>query len=66
MKIAEIRKLSTTELTKQSTKLRETIAEQKRRLELGELSNVRQIRMIRKDLARTLTVLGEKLTKEVK
>jgi len=64
MKIAEIRKYSTTELTTESTKLREEIAELKRRMGSGELQNVRAIRARRKDLARMLTVLGEQLTKE--
>ncbi len=66
MKIAEIRKLSTAELTTQSTKLREEIAELKRRLSMGELQNTRVIRARRKDLARVLTILGEQLTKETK
>jgi ribosomal protein L29 len=64
MKIAEIRKLSTAELTTESTKLREEIAELKRRLSTGEVQNVRVIRNKRKDLARVLTVLGEQLAKE--
>lgn len=66
MKIAEIRKLSTTELTVESTKLREEIVELKRRLHLGEVQNNRIIRTKRRDLARMLTVLGEALTKEAK
>ncbi len=66
MKITEIRKLSTNELTSESTKLREEIAELKRRLSGGELQNVRLIRSRRKDLARMLTVLGEQLSKETK
>ncbi len=64
MKIAEIRKLSTKDLTTESTKLREEIAELKRRLVSGEVQNVRVIRHKRKDLARVLTVLSEQLTKE--
>jgi ribosomal protein L29 len=64
MKIVDIRKLSTTELTTESTKLREEIAELKRRLSTGEVQNVRVIRGKRKDLARMLTVLGEQLAKE--
>lgn len=64
MKVTEIRKLSTSELTTQSTKLREEIAELKRRLHMGEVQNVRLIRNKRKDLARVLTVLGEQLAKE--
>ena len=66
MKIAEIRKLSTNELATESTKLREEIAELKRRVALGEVQNVRQVRGKRKDLARILTVLGEQLVKETK
>lgn len=66
MKVADIRKLSTTELTTESTKLREEIAELKRRLHMGEVSNVRVIRNKRKDLARLLTVLSENLIKEAK
>ena len=64
MKVAEIRKLSTQDLTKQTTSLREEIAELKRRSTMGEVSNVRQIRSKRKDLARMLTILGEQLAKE--
>lgn len=64
MKVADIRKLSTTELTTESTKLREEIAELKRRLYLGEIQNNRVIRSKRKDLARLLTVLSEALIKE--
>lgn len=64
MKVVEIRKMSTTELTKESTKLREEITELKRRLYLGEIQNNRIIRAKRKDLARLLTVLSEALIKE--
>lgn len=66
MKIAEIRKLSTKELATESTKLREEIAELKRRVAMGEVQNVRQVRGKRKDLARILTVLSEQLVKETK
>lgn len=64
MKIAEIRKLSTGDLAKESTNLREEITELKRRLHMGEVQNVRIIRTKRKDLARMLTVLSEQLVKE--
>ena len=66
MKVVEIRKLSTAELTSESTKLREEITEMKRRLHMGELQNVRALRVKRKDLARLLTVLSEALIKEAK
>ncbi len=64
MKVVEIRKMSTAELTTESTKLREEITELKRRLYLGEIQNNRVIRAKRKDLARLLTVLSEALIKE--
>lgn len=64
MKIAEIRKLSTVDLTKESTKLREEIAELRRQIVMGEVQNSRIIRNKRRDLARMLTVLSEQLTKE--
>ena len=64
MKIAEIRKLKTDELTKRSSELRDEIVELKRRLYSGEVQNTRVIRAKRKDLARVLTVLGEQLSKE--
>jgi ribosomal protein L29 len=66
MKIVDIRKLSTEQLTTESTKLREEIVEMKRRLHLGEVQNVRIIRSKRKDLARMLTVLSEQLAKEAR
>lgn len=64
MKIVEIRKLSTEQLSTESSKLREEIIELRRRLYSGEVQNVRIIRNKRKDLARLLTVLGEQLQKE--
>ncbi len=64
MKVVEIRKLATGDLANQSTKLREEIAELRRRLHMGEVTNVRELRNKRKDLARMLTVLSEQLAKE--
>jgi ribosomal protein L29 len=64
MKITDIRKQNTVELTKAATELREEIAELKRRTRMGEVQNVRIVRGKRKDLARILTVLQEQLTKE--
>ncbi len=64
MKVTDIRKLSTQDLTTETTKLREEIATMKRSLHMGELQNVRLIRNKRKDLARMLTVLSEQLIKE--
>lgn len=64
MKIVEIRKYSTEQLTTESTKLREEIVELRRRIHLGEVQDVRLLRNKRKDLARMLTVLSEQLSKE--
>ena len=64
MKVADIRKLSTSELTAESTKLRVEIADLKRRIHMGEQDNVRLVRSKRKDLARVLTVLSEQFAKE--
>ncbi len=64
MKIADIRKLSTNELTSQATSLREEITELRRRIHMGEVQNVRSLRNKRKDLARMLTILSEQLSKE--
>lgn len=64
MKITDARKMSTEELTKQSSALQQEIVELRRRLYSGEVQNVRALRNKRKDLARVFTVLGEKLQKE--
>jgi large subunit ribosomal protein L29 len=64
MKIADVRKLSTEELTKQLPAINDEIAQLRRRLYSGEAQNVRALRVKRKDLARVYTVLGEKLQKE--
>lgn len=66
MNIADIRKLSTKELTAETTKLREEITELRRHLYMGNSQNVRAVRSKRKDLARMLTVLSENLVKEAK
>ncbi|MGH7195887.1 MAG: 50S ribosomal protein L29 [Candidatus Saccharimonadales bacterium] len=64
MKLADIRKQSTADLAKEATRLRQEIAETRRRLHLGEIDNVHVAKAKRKDLARVLTVLGEQLFKE--
>lgn len=66
MNLADIRKLPTEDLATETTKLREELAELRRRVRLGEVQNVRLVRTKRKELARMLTVLGEQLTKETK
>lgn len=64
MKMTDIRKLETKQLTTEVTKVREELAELRRRVHMGEQQNVRLIRHKRKDLARLLTVLSEQLVKE--
>ncbi|HSW78518.1 MAG TPA: 50S ribosomal protein L29 [Candidatus Babeliales bacterium] len=64
MKITDVRKMSTEDLTKQVPTLQTEIVEMRRRLYSGEMQNVRVLRSKRKDLARVYTVLGEKLQKE--
>lgn len=66
MKITDIRKMSTEELTNAVSKLREEIAELRRHVYMGDNQNVRAVRNKRKELARTLTVLSENLIKETK
>lgn len=66
MKIVDIRKLSTTELTTETTKLRDEIASLKRHIYMGDNQNLRAVRNKRKDLARMLTVLSEQLVKEAR
>jgi ribosomal protein L29 len=64
MKMVEVRKFSTADLTVEVTKLREEIIDLRRKIHLGEVTNVRLLRKKRKDLARMLTVLSEQLSKE--
>ena len=64
MKAAEIRKMKTSEIVKETNKTREEIAELRRRIHMGETQNVRALRAKRKDLARMLTVMSEQLAKE--
>lgn len=64
MKIAEIRKMNTKDLAKKSTELRIELAEIRRRVHMGETTNVRTLRNKRKELAKVLTVLSEELQKE--
>ena len=64
MKMVEVRKITTTNLTVEVTKLRQEIVDLRRKIHLGEVTNVRSLRQKRKDLARMLTVLSENLSKE--
>lgn len=60
----DIRKMSTDDLMKKTQELKSDIAEMKRRIHMGETQNTRMVRVKRRELARMLTVLSEKLMKE--
>lgn len=64
MTSTEIRKMKTEEIMSSVDSLRAEIAELRRRIHMGETSNVRVLRSKRKDLARMLTIMSEQLTKE--
>lgn len=64
IKMEDIRNMSTAKLATESTKMRDEIAEMRRRVHMGEMQNTRTLRMKRRDLARMLTVLSEQLSKE--
>jgi ribosomal protein L29 len=64
MKITEIRKMKTEELTKVSNEIREDIQGYHRQRAITQDPNVRYLRNRRKDLAKVLTVISEQLIKE--
>jgi ribosomal protein L29 len=64
VRMEEIRKMKADDLVKTSTALRDELAEMKRRIHMGEVTNPRMLRAKRRELARVLTVLGEHLSKE--
>jgi len=68
MKIAEIKRKPGQELQKNLMELREKLRQLRFDLAAGKVKNIREIRMIKKDIARILTVLNlnkhaEKTTK---
>ncbi len=64
LKMEDIKKMSTADLARKSTEMRDEIAEMRRRVHMGEMQNTRTLRQKRRDLARMLTVLSEQLSKE--
>ena len=64
MKTTEIRKMKTGDIATSITTLREEITELRRRIHMGETTNIRVLRSKRKDLARMLTIMSENLAKE--
>ncbi len=60
MKIKEIENLSVRELNQKLLGLKKDLFDLKMKNGLGQLSNPLQIRTLRKDVARVLTILGNK------
>lgn len=60
MKAAELKKQSDKDLQKKLIEWREKIAAISRERGITEQKNVREIRFLRKDIARALTILSEK------
>ena len=64
LKMDDLRGMKTEDLVKKSTEIRDELAEMKRRVHMGEMQNTSAVRMKRRDLARTMTVLSEQFAKE--
>jgi len=60
MKIKEIRQKSENDLQRDLIEIREKLRQLKFDLSAGKVKNVREIRNIRKDIAKILTVLNNK------
>lgn len=59
MKAKELRNLSIDELKKKELELRKELFNLRFQLAKGELQNVRRIRVVKKDIARILTIVKE-------
>lgn len=60
MKIKDVRELSTEELNNRIYSLKEELYNLKRKKAVGQLENLMEVRRVRKDIARVLTVLKER------
>ena len=60
MKIKEVRELSTEELNNQVYSLKEQLFNLRRKKAVGNLDNMLELKIIRKDIARIYTVLRER------
>ncbi|MBQ3033453.1 MAG: 50S ribosomal protein L29 [Deferribacterales bacterium] len=60
MKPAEIRELSTEELIKKESELREDVFRLRFKLSTGELEDTSKIKQAKKDIARIKTILGQR------
>ena len=66
MKNAKLREMTLKQLENHSDKLRNDLATKRRQLKVNELPNVREVRTLRNELARTLTMVYELKLKEPK
>ncbi len=64
MKSTELRNLSIDELKKKEKDLRRELFNLRFQLAKGELQNVRRIRIVKKDIAKILTIITEKNKKK--
>lgn len=60
MRPAEIRELSTEELIKKESELREDVFRLRFKLSTGELEDTSKIKQAKKDIARIKTILGQR------
>jgi large subunit ribosomal protein L29 len=60
MKTQELRQLSVKELTEKAAGLEEEMFNLRFQAKMGQLSNALRLRMVRKDIARTRTLITEK------
>ncbi len=60
MKIKDVRELSTEELNNRIYSLKEELYNLKRKKAVGQLEDLMEVRRVRKDIARVLTVLKER------
>jgi large subunit ribosomal protein L29 len=63
MKVSELREITVDELMKKEQDLRKELFNLRFQQATGEIENPMRIRTIRKDIARVLTVVTEKTTK---
>lgn len=66
MKLSEIKDLSTTELERKVDDLKQELFNLRFQLATGQLDNPMRIRMVRRNIAQTKTILRERQLKETK
>jgi len=60
MRADKVREIDSTELTRQTTELREQMFRIRFQMEMGQTEGLKKLRAIRKDRARMLTILRER------